>query len=380
MKKLLFQNFLKDTTIFFVIITLSIGSIVWVVQAVGFLDFITEDGHGLSVYFSYTLLNFPKIINRILPFVFFIALFYQLSQYELKNELLIFWTNGVNKVEFTNVILTYSLIITLLQIFLSGYVSPAGQYKARTFLKYSNIDYFPALIKEKKFIDIVSNLTFFIDSKNDNGDYINIFLKDNISQNKDSKGLKSQVIYAKKGRLVNEGQKRFFRLFDGEIINQDSNKITNITFEKFDFDLGQYETKTTIFPKIQEVKSYLLYRCIKYTLADRMSEFVDKDLICKIQSIHKIQQEFLKRFYKPIYFPLLALICCFIFVKSKENRDYNKYKTFLFLLIFLIIVISEISLRYSTTSSFGFLFFILFPIIIFSIFYTLLIKRFNNKS
>ena len=83
MKKLLFIHFFKDTLKFFIIVTLSLSLIVWVIQAVGFLDFVTEDGHSLYIYFLYTIHNFPKIIHRIMPFVFFISLFYQLNQYEL---------------------------------------------------------------------------------------------------------------------------------------------------------------------------------------------------------------------------------------------------------------------------------------------------------
>ena len=87
MKKLLFAHFLKDTLFFFLLISLSLGLIVWVIQAVNYLDFITEDGHSFRVYISYTLFNFPKIIHRILPFIFFVSLFYQINRYELKNEL-----------------------------------------------------------------------------------------------------------------------------------------------------------------------------------------------------------------------------------------------------------------------------------------------------
>ena len=100
MKKLLFRNFLKDTLKFFIVVCMSISLIVWVIQAVGFLDFVIDDGHGLYVYFSYSLLNFPKMVHRIIPFIFFISLFYQISQYEYRNELLIFWTNGIRKIEF----------------------------------------------------------------------------------------------------------------------------------------------------------------------------------------------------------------------------------------------------------------------------------------
>ena len=36
---------------------------VWVFQAVNFLDIMIEDGRGYLVYLNYTLLNFPKIIK-----------------------------------------------------------------------------------------------------------------------------------------------------------------------------------------------------------------------------------------------------------------------------------------------------------------------------
>ena len=92
MKKLIFQKFFKDVFKSFIIISFSISLIVWVIQAVGFLDFVTSDGHSVSIYFSYTAFNFPKIIHRILPFTFFISLFFTISQYELNNDIL----NSVN--------------------------------------------------------------------------------------------------------------------------------------------------------------------------------------------------------------------------------------------------------------------------------------------
>ena len=91
MKKLIFRKFAKDTLIFFMIMCLSIGLIVWTLQAVTYFDFVTQDSHGLKTYFTYTILNFPKIVHRIIPFIFFITLFYLLTNYEQKNELSIFW-------------------------------------------------------------------------------------------------------------------------------------------------------------------------------------------------------------------------------------------------------------------------------------------------
>ena len=61
MKKLLFTHFLKDTLFFFLLMSLSLGLIVWVIQAVNYLDFITEDGHSFSVYFHILYLIFQKL-------------------------------------------------------------------------------------------------------------------------------------------------------------------------------------------------------------------------------------------------------------------------------------------------------------------------------
>tara|TARA_B100000780_G_scaffold3428_1_gene2852 strand:- start:5370 stop:6512 length:1143 start_codon:yes stop_codon:yes gene_type:complete len=379
MKKLLYQKFLKDTFKFFVIMTFSIGLIVWVIQAVNFLDFVTEDGHGLSVYFQYTFLNLPKILHRILPFVFFISLFYQISQYEKKNELLIFWTNGISKLNFTNIVIFYSIAITLFQIVLGSYISPTSQRYAKDFLRTSNIDYLPSLIKEGKFIDTVKNLTIFIEKKDESGAYKNIFLKDSMSGNINKDNSESQIVYAKKGILiVNEGSK-YFRLFNGYILNDSAGSITTISFEKIDFNLDKYQSKTTKAPKIQEINTNILFKCIFHHYKGTLGEFSSKDLLCNNKFIDNVKQEFLKRFYKPIYLPLLALITCLLIFISKENRFYEKFKTILFMTIFFIIVFSETSLRYVAYGQSGLILFLCFPILSILILYVIIATKFNNR-
>jgi len=359
------------------ILSFSISLIVWVIQAVGFLDFVTEDGHGLLVYFSYTLLNFPKIIHRVLPFVFFISLFYQIYQYELKNELLIFWTNGIQKIDLIKAVITYSILIVLLQIFLGAFVSPFFQDKARSFIRESNIDFFSSLIKEGKFIDTVTNLTIFIESKDAKGNYINIFLNDALDGAKGYKGEKYQMIFSKTGILIEDENEKFFRLKDGRVINNNKGKVTNFTFEKLDFNLSKYDSKTTTYPKIQEASSKDLFNCVRYDFANKRENFKAEYLRCNEQSIGHIKQEFLKRFYKPFYIPLFALISCLLMLKSKESADYDNFKIYLFTVVFFFIIISEISLRYTASGTFGLLFFILFPLVSFLSIFAYLKLKFN---
>ena len=52
-----------------------------------------------------------------------------------------------------------------LQIIMGSFISPSSQFKARSFLKNSNMDFLPNLIKQGKFIDTISGLTIFINEK-----------------------------------------------------------------------------------------------------------------------------------------------------------------------------------------------------------------------
>ena len=66
MKKLIFKKLAKDVGLFFVISAISISIIIWIIQAVNYLDLVSEDGHSLRVYFLYTIYSLPKIISKIL--------------------------------------------------------------------------------------------------------------------------------------------------------------------------------------------------------------------------------------------------------------------------------------------------------------------------
>ena len=142
MKKLIIRKFYRDILIFFLVSLLLTGIIVWTIQAVNYFDFVTEDGHGLKIYFYYSILNFPKIIHRILPFIFFISVFYIIISYETKNEISIFWINGISKINFLNNMLLFSVIFMIFQIILGSYISPLSKLKARDYLKHSNVNFF----------------------------------------------------------------------------------------------------------------------------------------------------------------------------------------------------------------------------------------------
>ena len=193
MKKIIFRKISSDCIKFFLLSIFTISIIFWVLQAVNYLDFVIEDGHGFLVYLKYTLLSFPKILSRIFPFAIFLSFTYIFLKYENKNELVIFWNFGITKIKFINFFIKLSFGFVLLSILLNAVITPISQDKARSYLRSSDLDFFESILKPKKFIDIIQNLTIYFEEKTEDGDLKNIFLNDKLNENE------SQIIFAKTG-------------------------------------------------------------------------------------------------------------------------------------------------------------------------------------
>ena len=144
MKKIIFRKLLGDCLIFSLITLLGISLIIWIFQAVNFLDIIIEDGRNYKIYIYYSLLNFPKIVGKVWPFSLFFSFSYILIKYEMNNELIIFWNHGVKKITVINFFLILSFLLLILQFILLTTIVPKSEEIAREKLRTSDADYFVA--------------------------------------------------------------------------------------------------------------------------------------------------------------------------------------------------------------------------------------------
>ena len=89
-------------------------------------------------------------------------------------------------------------------------------------------------------------------------------------------------------------------------------------------------------------------------------------------------QEIYKRFIKPFYLPILTLVCCFLLTFSKEQNNYTLRTVKIFVNVFLVLVMSEIFMRYIQGSFIYLILFFFVPLLFFLLIYVFLIKRVNN--
>ena len=370
MKKIIFRKLLSDCLVFSLVALFGISSIIWVFQAVNFLDIIIEDGRNHNIYLLYTLLNFPKIIAKVLPFCIFFGFSYIFIKYELKNELIIYWNHGIEKISVINFFLIFSVLVFLIQIILLTIVTPKSQEIAKSLIRTSEVDYFEGLIKPKKFNDNIKGLTIFAEEKNKKDEFINIYIKKRT--NKDN----FQITFAKKGIFEQRKNNKVLVLYEGQNFNNNKNKITNFSFSKSDFLLGDMESHVVFHKKLQEQSTIELVNCIKSIYLEKKIEILN----CNQANPRNVYKELFKRFVAPFYLPLLILIAAFNLIITKENINYFKYRFLIFSLGIITIIISESSLGFIGDNFVKNIFLISIPISSILIIYLMIIYKFKIKK
>ena len=376
MKKILFRKLLSDYLTFFFIALISTSIVIWVFQAVNFLDIMIEDGRDYLVYINFSLLNFPKILSKVFPFALFFSLFYVTIKAELNNELIILWNFGIHKLKVIKFILQVSITLLILQIFLTAFIVPKSQDIARSFLRTSTVNFFDNFIKAQKFNDTIKGVTIYSDKKDKFGNLTNLYLKKEINFNE------FQITYAKKGKFKQFGNSPILVLYEGATITSKDDEITNISFSKSDFSLANIETNTTTYKKTQEISSLKLFLCIKnfYKLNKKEFEINVKNIEnCSYRNMQNIIKEFYKRFIIPFYIPLLSLIPFLLITTSKENSNYSKVRIITFLLGLIVIIFSETTIRLISQISIYDMSVMLAPIILLILLYLFLTNKFNIK-
>ena len=340
MKKIAYKKLAKDCVNFFLLIIFTISVIIWVLQAVNYLDFVIVDGHGFLVYFKYTLLSFPKIISRIFPFAVFIAFSFILLRYENKNELVIFWNFGIKKIDFINFFIKFSIWFVLISLLLNAIITPFSQDKARSFIRSSNLDFFESILKPKKFIDVIENLTIYFDEKKENGELTKIFLNEKKDINN------SQTTFAKTGTVNIKNDNRILTLYDGKSINNVDGKISEFKFSKTDYNISKFNSNTIMHQKTQEISTIDLIKCslfFKNSIENNNNAKILEINNCVFSNLENIYKQLYSRLVKPLYMTFLISISLLIILKSKSDHLYNINKFRMYLLAFLFIVFFESS-------------------------------------
>ena len=371
MKKKIYNYFFIEFLRYFTITLFAIAIIVWTIQAVNFLDLVTEDGHAFAVYFYYSSLTLSKVLTKLIPFCFLVATVLTINKLEKDNELITLWTSGLNKIHVVNFIFKVSIIIMILQLFLTIFINPYLLNHSRFLLKNSELQFIPSLLKERQFNDTIDGLTIFVDKKEEDQTFKNIFIRDD-GEILSKIGTNSSTIFAKSGKISDD--EKSLILYDGNIQKLEKNdNVSVVKFKKTIFNLSGIATKSISQPKMQETSTMQIINCIM-----KIEKVHNCDQSKKSQMDTKI--EINKRFGMPIYIPLISLACCFLLASRKDQKMFHYNKYIYFFVGFVILAFAEIIVRYSGLSWTNTIFYYCIPLLLIPLFYLTLLRTFKYEN
>ena len=361
----------------FILILFSLSLIAWTVRAVNFLDLIVDSGYSTSTYFTYSLLNLTNIMTKFIPLSFLLALLLTIIRLERQNELLVLWTSGVAKSKITHLFFLISIFILLIYIIFSTIITPTALYKSRGLIKQSGVDTVNNLLKPNAFSDAFKGLTFYVGEK-ENNIVKNIFIKDD-SNNLNSllpenSSSKDKTVIAERGII----DKNKIILENGIIQSyEENNTVKIIQFNKTLLNFNNLDNRVIKDVKIQETSTLKILGCLKNYYYKKLTDEYVKN--CPKNNIAIVIETFSRRVLMPLYIPLVSILVSFmlIYTKNKKTKIINRY--IFFMLSFILLVLSELLVRFSGISNFGFYTYLLTPLVLFPILYLILLKKFWSE-
>ena len=369
----IYQNFTKEILKTFLVILFGLSIIAWTVRAVNFLDLIVENGYSILTYFQYSFLNLAAILTKLIPLSFLLSLMIFLVKQIQDNEFIILWTSGVKKLKIVNLLFFVSIFVLLFYIIFSAFVTPYALNKSRNLLNKEGFNSFLPTIRVQQFSDSFTGFTFIVEEKFEN-EVKNIFMYDKSNALKNLTSNQSETtattVIAKEG--IVKDRKMF--LFDGSIITTNRNNGENdiVKFEQINIDLKNLKTGTIKQFKFQETSSINLVNCIinPSAIIINCNENVNSEIITLLN----------RRFFLPFYIPVVALICSFLLIKTQSKKNYFLNKYSIFVLGFLVLIYSELIIRFTGISKVIGTLFVISPFILIPIIYLFLILKLNRES
>jgi lipopolysaccharide export system permease protein len=230
------------------LITFSLTSIVWLTQALRFIDFIVNQGVSIMVFLQLTLLLVPSLLLMILPPALFCSVLFVYNKLKIDSELIVLQAAGLSKWRLAIPAFNIAAGVTVLAYVIALYIQPVSYSRFRDMQSFLRNNYVSLLLQEGVFSNPVNGLTVFIRERSKNGILNGILVHDNRLPEA------TVTMMAEQAKMVETPEGPRFLLINGNRQEMHSGKLSFLTFNNYTMDISLYTRKTTVRkPDAQEM-------------------------------------------------------------------------------------------------------------------------------
>jgi lipopolysaccharide export system permease protein len=216
------------------LIAFSLTSIVWLTQALRFINFIVNQGVSITVFLQLTLLLVPSLLFMILPPAMLCAVLFVYNKLKADSELIVMQAVGLSRWRLALPALQIAACVTVLGYLIAFYLQPVSYQKFKDMQNFLRNNYVSIMLQEGVFSSPVEGLTVFIRERDSNNILRGILVHDNRQPGT------SVTMMAEEGKLVETPQGPRFLLASGNRQEIREGKLSFLSFDRYTLDISLY--------------------------------------------------------------------------------------------------------------------------------------------
>lgn len=218
-----------------VLITLSLTSIIWLTQALRFIDFIINRGISFGSFLELTLLMVPSLMLFVMPFAVLCAVLYVYYRLMMDSELLVLSGAGLSRFQVALPAIKVAAAASLICYLISLYILPVSYHEFKNMQSFLRDNYASLLLQEGVFSSPVDGLTVYIHDRDRNGILHGIIVHDSRDTKKPP-----VTMMAQEGKLLQSSTGPRFIMYNGNRQEVQNGKLSFLNFDQYTLDIGFY--------------------------------------------------------------------------------------------------------------------------------------------
>jgi lipopolysaccharide export system permease protein len=293
----------------FVIILLTLTSIVWLATALKQLDLIVSQGQGLVLFLQITLLSLPSLMALIAPNALLMATLYTLDRMNGDSELIVMTAAGAPIWRIGVPFIALGALVSVAILLCNLFVMPASMRALRSLITEVRTDVISQVLQPGRFSSPEDDLTFHIRDRSPTGDLLGLLVHDE----RDDKQMMSYL--ANRGRIISNDDGAYLVMFDGQVQRfepkQPQKGTQIVAFDQYMLNLSD------VTPKSAEASKELRPR------ERTLTELVDPDPeLLKVKGNEgQIRTELHDRLSTPFYPLLFAFLAVSVLGHARTTRE-----------------------------------------------------------
>lgn len=294
---------IKQIVTGFLLVALSLMSMLWLTQSLKFVEMVTDKGLPVYLFVEMTSLLMPRVFTILSPIALFVAVMFVYNRLITDSELVVMKAAGISAVVIARAAVMMGILLALFNVFVLNVGIPVAENKFRDLEYEVKNSFTKMMLREGSFTTFKGNMTVFIDHFADDGTAYGILVSD--AKKADEK----VVTVAQSGMLeyTDIGPKILLKNGTRQVMNKKNGQFSSMTFDDYVVDFGDISVARKKDKGVRE-----------RSIAELFEEAAKPETPVKAARAFKAEAH--RRILAPLFNLVFALLACAGLLVANFNR------------------------------------------------------------